>query len=75
MDQYALNAIKAWNTRQRPDYQLIKVTQVNPSIGAEIEGIDLTQPLTAAQFAEIKTAAVNNKHVRCQLFKILFVSW
>jgi taurine dioxygenase len=62
MDQFALNAIKAWNTRQRPDYQLIKVTQVNPSIGAEIDGVDLSQPLSAAQFAEINTA-LNQHHV------------
>ncbi|MBK9522274.1 MAG: TauD/TfdA family dioxygenase [Rhodocyclaceae bacterium] len=62
MDQFALNAIKTWNNRQRPHYKLIKVTQVNPSIGAEIEGIDLSQPLTPAQFAEI-TTALHEHHV------------
>ncbi len=50
MDQFSLNCIKAWNSRQRPDYKLIKVTQINPVIGAEIEGMDLSQPITAAQF-------------------------
>ncbi|MBK9522292.1 MAG: TauD/TfdA family dioxygenase [Rhodocyclaceae bacterium] len=64
MDQFALNAIKARNCRQRPDYKLIKVTQINPSIGAEVEGIDLSQPLTADQFAEINVA-LNEHHVLC----------
>jgi taurine dioxygenase len=62
MDQFALNAVKAWNDRQRPNYKLIKVTQLNPSIGAEIEGVDLTKTLTSAQFAEINKA-LNEHHV------------
>lgn len=64
MDQFALNAIHTWNVRQRPDYQLIKVTPINPSIGATVEGVDLTQEISPALFAEIKTA-LNQHHVLC----------
>lgn len=62
MDQHALNAIRAWNQRQRPDYRLITVKPVNPSIGAEIIGVDLSQEISPALFAEINTA-LNEHHV------------
>lgn len=62
MDQNALNAIRAWNQRQRPDYKLITVTPVNPSIGAEIGGVDLTKEITPALFVEINTA-LHEHHV------------
>lgn len=62
MDQHALNAIRAWNQRQRPEYQLITVKPVNPSIGAEIIGVDLSQAISPALFAEINTA-LNEHHV------------
>ncbi|MDH5172299.1 MAG: TauD/TfdA family dioxygenase [Gammaproteobacteria bacterium] len=64
MDQYALSAIGAWNSRQRPDYKLIKVTPINPSIGAEVEGVDLTRPISPELFAEINTA-LNEHHAIC----------
>lgn len=51
MDQHALNAIRAWNQRQRPDYKLITVQAVNPSIGAEILGVDLSEPICPSRSA------------------------
>lgn len=42
--------------------QTIGVRPLNPVIGAEIEGVDLAQPLSDAQFAEIE-AAFNAHHV------------
>lgn len=62
MDQHALNAIRAWNQRQRPDYKLITVKAVNPSIGAEILGVDLSEQISPALFAEINSA-LNEHHV------------
>ena len=62
MDQYALNAIKAWNSRSRPEYRLIGVKQVNPVIGAEITGVDLSREVSPAMLAEI-TTALNEHHV------------
>lgn len=55
MDQYALSTIGARNSHQRPNYKLIKVTQINPSIGAEVEGVDLTRPVSPELVAEITT--------------------
>src|SRR5579864_3697816 len=40
----------------------IGVRPLNPVIGAEIEGVDLSQPLGEAQFGEIE-AAFNAHHV------------
>jgi taurine dioxygenase len=58
MDQFALEAIKAWNQRQRPQYRLIEVTPINPSIGAEIGGVDLSREISSELFAEINSALV-----------------
>jgi len=60
MDQYALDAIKAWNGRQRPDYKHIGVKPITRLIGAEITGVDLSQELDPLQFAEIKRAMHDN---------------
>lgn len=42
-------------------YKTITVTPVTRSLGAEIRGVDLREPLTAEQFAEIKDAI--NEHL------------
>src|SRR5580693_3545206 len=42
--------------------QTIGISPLNPVIGAEIEGVDLSQPLSDAQFGEIE-AAFNAHHV------------
>jgi taurine dioxygenase len=64
MNKYALSAIGSWNTRPRTDYKLIKVTPINPSIGAEIEGVDLSEQISPDVFTEIN-AALNEHHVVC----------
>lgn len=64
MDQHALDAIRTWNKRQRPTYKLIGVRPVNPSIGAEITGVDLSQEISPELFAEIRTA-LHEHHVIC----------
>jgi taurine dioxygenase len=46
MDQFALDAIKAWNQRPPPQYRLIDVTPINPSIGAVIDGVDLSREIS-----------------------------
>ena len=56
MDQYVLDAVKAWNRRKRPEFSLLKATPINPSIGAEISGVDLSKPISAALFAELDAA-------------------
>lgn len=64
MDQYALDALRAWNQRSRPQYRLIRVEQLNPVIGAEIGGVDLSREIAPAVLAEISTA-LNEHHVIC----------
>jgi len=56
MDQFVLDAIKAWNRRSRPEFSLLKAAPINPSIGAEISGVDLSQPISARLFAELDAA-------------------
>ncbi len=41
-------------------YATIQVTQLTPSIGAEIDGVDLSLPLSREQFGEIHDALLNN---------------
>ena len=53
-------AIAAWNTIPRQPYQTLRVTQLSPTLGAEISGVDLSQPLSDAQFAEIGRALDEN---------------
>jgi len=60
MDQFALDAIKAWNQRPRPQYRLIEVTPINPSIGAVIGGVDLAREVSRELFAEINSALVEH---------------
>ena len=56
MDQFVLDGIKAWNQRKRPEFHLIRVKPINPSIGAEVSGVDLSQPISPELFAELNTA-------------------
>ncbi len=58
MDKFALDAIKAWNQRGRPQFRLIDVKPINPSIGAEISGVDLSKEISPELFAELHTALV-----------------
>ncbi|MGI4876501.1 MAG: TauD/TfdA dioxygenase family protein [Janthinobacterium lividum] len=44
----------------QPGYRRIEVTPLNPTIGAEISGIDLTGPLDDEQVAELKRAFAEN---------------
>src|SRR5947209_7384394 len=41
-------------------YQTIEVRKVTPNIGAEIQGVDLSQPLGNQQFQEIHDALMDN---------------
>jgi taurine dioxygenase len=43
------------------DYQRIEVHVLTPTIGAEIHGVDLTQPLDEATFAEIHAALLEHQ--------------
>jgi len=52
-------AIEAWNTAPRKTYETIGVTRLSPTIGADVDGIDLSQ-LTDQQFAEIQHALDEN---------------
>ena len=49
-------ALEAWNAERRKPYETIGVTQISPTIGAEISGVDLSEDLSDAQFAEIRRA-------------------
>ena len=44
----------------RPDYKTIRVEPLTPTIGAEIAGVDLGQPLTELQFDEIHTTLMRH---------------
>jgi len=52
-------AIEAWNTAERAPFETITVTRLDPTIGAEISGVDLRN-LSDAQFAEIRRAIDEN---------------
>lgn len=43
-------------TEGRRDYKTIGIAPLTPVIGAEVEGVDLSQPLDEAQLAEVKQA-------------------
>jgi taurine dioxygenase len=42
------------------DYQTIAVKKLTPNIGAEISGVDLTQPLSANQITDLKQALADH---------------
>src|SRR5262245_26661124 len=50
----------AGNGGERMNYQTIEVRKLTPNIGAEIYGVDLSQPLDERQFKEVHDALLNN---------------
>lgn len=60
MHRQGLAAIEAEIRRPRAAFEAIGVRPITPTIGAEIEGVDLTQPLGDAQFAEIRRALLEH---------------
>ena len=56
----ARRKLEVVETGLRP--QTFRIRPLNPVIGAEVEGVDLSRPLSDAQFAEIE-AAFNAHHV------------
>jgi taurine dioxygenase len=56
----ARRKLEVVETGLRP--QTIRIRPLNPVIGAEVEGVELSRPLSDAQFAEIE-AAFNAHHV------------
>lgn len=53
-------AIEKWNTAPRQEYRHLKLNQLSATLGAEIEGLDLSRELSDAQFAEVKRALDEN---------------
>lgn len=53
-------AIEQWNATLREPYRSIKVKRLAPTIGAEVEGVDLRQDLSKEQLVEIKRAIAEN---------------
>src|SRR5690554_3904845 len=53
-----------WRTQAMPDdrleLQTIQVKPLTPTIGAELFGVDLSQPLSEAQFGEIHAALMRH---------------
>ncbi|RQO78294.1 taurine dioxygenase [Aquitalea sp. FJL05] len=49
-------AIEGWNTRAVQQYQHVDLRRLSPALGAEIRGVDLSQPLPPAQLEEIRQA-------------------
>lgn len=56
-DFYDKQAIEAWHTRPRNTYTTFEPKPLAPTLGAEIHGLDLSQDISDAQFAEIQQAA------------------
>jgi taurine dioxygenase len=60
MHREGLRAIEALVSRERDPYDTIDVRALTPVIGAEIEGVDLSQELSNRQFAELRRAFLEN---------------
>jgi taurine dioxygenase len=60
MDQLALKAIERIAAQQRVPYKSIAVDRLTPIIGAEVSGIDLSQPLSDEQLSEVRRAFLEN---------------
>ncbi|KEZ66834.1 taurine dioxygenase [Pseudomonas amygdali pv. tabaci str. ATCC 11528] len=60
MDQMALKAIEGIAGAPRAPYHSITVNRLTPIIGAEVGGVDLSQPLSAEQLKEIRRAFLEN---------------
>ena len=61
MDISGLTAIEAIVTSPAPTYATLKANRISPLIGAEIEGVDLGQPLSEAQFADVHRAMLDHQ--------------
>lgn len=53
-------AIEAWHARPLAPFSTIEVRRLTPTLGAEVRGIDLSQPLTQAQLQEVRRAMNEN---------------
>lgn len=60
MDQLALKAIERIAGQSRAPYNSITVDRLTPIIGAEVGGIDLSQPLSKEQLTEVRRAFLEN---------------
>lgn len=60
MDQLALKAIERIAAQQRAPYKSILVDRLTPIIGAEVSGVDLSQPLSDEQLGEVRRAFLEN---------------
>lgn len=49
-------AIEAWHALPRTPYNSFELKPLAPTLGAEIRGLDLSQPLSDLQFTELKRA-------------------
>ena len=56
MERRGMTAIDAVLRRERPAYETIGVRPLSPVIGAEVEGLDLSRPLSTAEAAELRRA-------------------
>lgn len=52
---------KKFATVDNADYESIRVTRLSPAIGAEVHGVDLSQPLTPVQVREIRKAFLDHQ--------------
>ena len=48
--------LAAWNTATYAPYETIKLTPIAPTLGAEVQGVDLSRDLPPEQLAEIRRA-------------------
>ena len=60
MDQLALKAIESIAGQSRAPYRSITLDRLTPIIGAEVGGIDLSQPLSEEQLTEVRRALLEN---------------
>ncbi|KPN90338.1 TauD/TfdA dioxygenase family protein [Pseudomonas nunensis] len=60
MDQLALKAIERIAGQSRAPYNSITVDRLTPIIGAEVGGVDLSQPLSEEQLTEVRRAFLEN---------------
>ena len=60
MDQLALKAIEGIAGQSRAPYRSITLDRLTPIIGAEVGGIDLSQPLSEEQLTEVRRALLEN---------------
>ena len=56
-DYHDKTALEAWNERVLARYETLQVAPIAPALGAEIDGVDLTKPISAEQLAEIRRAS------------------